>query len=824
MNKIIISALLFICISILHAQNNNVTNSIIKGNIVDSISGKPIEFSSIGIYKIPGDSLVAGTLSDAKGNFIKEGLAYGTYKIKITFIGYNDFVINNVTIDKKQPKYQIDKIILAPSSSELNAVTIEGVRKPFEQTFDKKIFLMDDKRAPGALNVLDQLRTLPSVTVDPEGNVKYRGQTPNILVDDQPYTLLYPKLEMIPASNVDKIEFIEPSARYSSSVGTINIKLKTPKENGFSGAIYTGCGTTDFKSIRQNFNGLNINYKFKKLILYGNANYYFYKGISTYKSNGTMQFDDKLYSFSSYGDYIFKSSNLSGGAGAIYNFDKKRKLTISWTPSWRTDDATQSTFYKETLEGTIRQKDSSKYTSERPNRGNSFIIDYKKKFENEQKEFSVKVNYSIPTSDNVSLQEKKYSFYEFLPKDSIRKSRNEAPENNNRFSFETHFNNPIDSTGRWEIGLQSDINKSINKTNYFINDIKVLDFCNIQSILEMDHALYGSIGKKWKKFKFDAGLRFVLKTVDADITVYPNGSDSLIKIENVYPAIEPNFSIGYEIKPFHELKLNYSLEQRIPDLWQLSPYIDKTDPRNWDSGNPDLKPSMYHRFSFGYMYAPDKYSISLDAFTYFSSNYIEYVKRPLNDYTTYSKPENIGKSSGTGITISGSAMPVMWFNANVSCDVYKSSINASSLENTTSSTQLSNSGLNTNNWTVMGNCNMTFTIKKKNNISLYLYYNGRDATLGGYSQGSLWNGIYFSRKFFDNKLNVYFVVNNIVDKWSKWTTTQEYFGRNETSEWAGSWSKRTFRISLRYSFNNGDRGLLKTNDGGGGGMGGPKGK
>ncbi len=291
-----------------------------------------------------------------------------------------------------------------------------------------------------------------------------------------------------------------------------------------------------------------------------------------------------------------------------------------------------------------------------------------------------------------------------------------------------------------------------------------------------------------------------------------------------YPAIEPNFSIGYEIKPFHELKLSYSLEQQIPELYQLSPYVDKTNPRSWNSGNPDLKASMYHRFSFGYMYAPEAYSISVDAFTYFSNNYIEWVRKPLNDYTSYSKPENIGKSTGTGLTISGSAMPVSWFNTNASCDIYKSSIDASNLENSTSSSQLSNSGLSTNNWSVMGNANMTFTVKKKNNISVYLYYSGRETTLGGYSQGSLWNGIYFSRRFLDNKLSVNFGVNNVIDKWSKWTSNTEYYGRTETSEWVGSWSKRTFRISLRYSFNKGDRGLLKTSDDGGGGMEGPKGK
>jgi len=822
MKRFIMIIVLMTGLSFVNAQNKTEYPTVIRGKISDSISGKAIEYASIGIYKMPADSLVAGTLTDAKGNFIKEGLAFGEYKLKITYVGYKDLLIDKIVLSKKQPKYNAENITITPSSSELNTVVIEGSRKPFEQTFDKKIFLMDDKRAPGALNVLDQLKTLPSVTVDPEGNVKYRGQTPNILVDDQPYNLLYPKLEMIPAANVDKIEFIEPSSRYASSVGTINIKLKVPKENGLSGAIYTGLGSSDFKSIHQNYDGLNLNFKYKKLILYSNANYYFFKGVSDYKSEGSMLFEENLYNFSSHGSYDFFSSNLSTGAGAIYNFDKKRKLTFSFTPSFRSDNSEQSYFYNETLEGVCREKDSSYSTSERPNQSNTFTLDYRKKFENEQKELSFKTIYSIQHSASVNIQDKMFSYYEFIPKDSLRKSKNDAPTDRNRFSFETNMKNPIDTTGRWEAGFQAKVNKEIFSTGYFINDVKMPEFCNDQSVLEMDYALYGNIGKKWKKFKFDGGMRMLIKTLDADMTLYPEGIDSLTKINKVYPGIEPNGSIGYEIKPFHELKLSYTMDQQIPNLWQLNPYLDKTDPRNWDSGNPDLKPSLYHRFSFGYLYAPAAYSLSVDAFTYFSNNYIEWVKRPLDDYTSYSRPENIGKSTGTGITISGSGMPVSWFNTNASCDIYKSTINAENLENTTTTVQLTNTGLNSNNWTAMGNCYMTFTVKKKNNISVYLNYYGRNATLGGYSKGSLYNGLYLSRRFLDNKLNVYLVVQNVVDKWSKWTSTQEYFGRKETYEYSGTWNKRTFRIYIRYSFNKGDRGLLKTEEGGGGGMGNPK--
>jgi hypothetical protein len=69
----------------------------------------------------------------------------------------------------------------------------------------------------------------------------------------------------------------------------------------------------------------------------------------------------------------------------------------------------------------------------------------------------------------------------------------------------------------------------------------------------MNHAAYCNYGIKWKKFKFDGGVRLAVKTIDLDLTVFPSGVDSIISINKVYPYAVPNANVTYEIKPFHEL-------------------------------------------------------------------------------------------------------------------------------------------------------------------------------------------------------------------------------------------------------------------------------
>jgi ferric enterobactin receptor len=810
MKKFIFAIVSFLFINAANAQFPSAGEGTIKGIVSDSITSSPVAFATVGIYAVPSDTLVAGTLTDEKGNFLKEELANGNYTVKITCIGYKTIVVKDLKIDDKSLKVQLNNIKLAASSSNLGELTVTGQQKAFEQTFNKKIFLMDEKRNANAINVLDQLKTLPSITVDPDGNVKYRGQTPNILVDDQPYTLLYPKLEMIPAANVDKIEFIEPSARYESSVGTINIKLKQPKENGMSGAIYTRFGSTDFKSIMQNSNGLNINFKQKKLILFGNMNYNYWNGNNDYDQNVWLTYSDKVYISKNTGSNNYKSTNYSESVGMVYNFTKKKKLTFTWSPSQRLGKSTSNNIYNEEMNAQLREYYIATGNSKSHNIGNNFVLNYNKKFENEEKELSLKATYSLRDDGWDSHDQQTYTYHSFAPSDSIPRTFNENNENTNKFSFDSYYVLPIDSTGRWEIGTQSQITSGSNETNYYLNDIYFSQYSDRYTGFYMNHAAYSNLGTKWKKFKFDVGLRLALKTIDIDQTVFPNGTDSSISIKKIYPYAVPNATISYEIKPFHELKLNYQLDEQIPSEDQLSPYINKSSPRSWYSGNLSLKPYMYHRFSFGYMYAPGKYSVSLDAFTYFSNNYVEWINIPIDDYTTYSKPENVGKSTGTGITLSGSATPNDWFNFNFSTDIFKANVDASSLSSSVGQTSLTNTGLVTGNWSVTGNSYVSVFIKKKNSISVYLNYMGRNTSLGGYSKGSLYNGLYFSRRFLSNSLNVSVSINNLVDKYSRWSTTSDYFGRKEVSEYHGTWNKRTFGISLRYSFNKGDRGLLNT--------------
>ena len=73
----------------LKAQTQQQKKIKIEGITIYSASGKPLEYSTVAIYKIPGDSLIAGSISDKKGEFSIEVFNFATIKVVISCIGFN---------------------------------------------------------------------------------------------------------------------------------------------------------------------------------------------------------------------------------------------------------------------------------------------------------------------------------------------------------------------------------------------------------------------------------------------------------------------------------------------------------------------------------------------------------------------------------------------------------------------------------------------------------------------------------------------------------------------------------------------------------------
>ncbi len=135
----------------------------------------------------------------------------------------------------------LGNIKISPDAVQIKAVTVNGGTPPMELKLDKRVFDVSKSITTTGGTAEDVLKTIPSVNVDIDGNVKLRNASPTIYVDGLPTTLT---IDQIPSDQIDKVEVItNPSAKFDASAGSggiINIVLKHNKSLGYNGSLRVG--------------------------------------------------------------------------------------------------------------------------------------------------------------------------------------------------------------------------------------------------------------------------------------------------------------------------------------------------------------------------------------------------------------------------------------------------------------------------------------------------------------------------------------------------------------------------------------------------------
>ncbi|MDB4582294.1 TonB-dependent receptor [Draconibacterium sp.] len=236
MKKVLIILVQLIFSTIIFAQNG----ATVSGRIFDGETNNPLPFASVTINL--ENEIISGTISREDGRFTFSGISKGNFMVKSSFVGYQTLE-TELLIGELNSHFDLGKLILSPSSEQLDEVTIEAKREIVSSDLDKKTFDLGDNIAQSSGSVLDAMKTMPGVTVDSEGKVMLRGSDKvMILMDGKQSSLTgfgnQKGLDNIPAANIESIEIINnPSAKYDATgmAGIINIVYKKEKEKGING-------------------------------------------------------------------------------------------------------------------------------------------------------------------------------------------------------------------------------------------------------------------------------------------------------------------------------------------------------------------------------------------------------------------------------------------------------------------------------------------------------------------------------------------------------------------------------------------------------------
>lgn len=245
----------------------------ISGIVIDSLSGQFIEYATVGLFQKRTNKLITGTITKRNGRFYMEKIAPGRYSIRISFMGYKDYIVHDVKINRENYILNLGKLKLQTSVESLNEVVIDGSYPRIDYQIDKKVINVSKQITTISGTAVDVLENVPSVKVDIEGNVMLRGSSGfTVLIDGRPSVLdANDALQQIPASTIDNIEIItNPSAKFDpdGTAGIINIITKKNKLQGFSGVVNLNAG------LNNKYGGdFLINYKKRNINVYFGADY-----------------------------------------------------------------------------------------------------------------------------------------------------------------------------------------------------------------------------------------------------------------------------------------------------------------------------------------------------------------------------------------------------------------------------------------------------------------------------------------------------------------------------------------------------------------------
>ena len=235
----------------------------VSGKIVDSKTGEILEYANISLTNTKWDKIIEGTISDAKGRFSMNKIRTGSYKISVSYLGY-EMQSLNFELTKKKPDIKLNDILLISNNEMLSEVKIKEQKPIFESKIDKIVYNAENDMNEGLNDATDVLRKTPLLTVDLEGEVSLRGsKNIKFLVNGKASTFfssdIATALQMIPADEIKSIEVItSPGAKYDGEgdAGIVNIITKRKVIDGYKSTVNGSFGNR--------MNKQSVKFKFRK--------------------------------------------------------------------------------------------------------------------------------------------------------------------------------------------------------------------------------------------------------------------------------------------------------------------------------------------------------------------------------------------------------------------------------------------------------------------------------------------------------------------------------------------------------------------------------
>lgn len=549
---------------------------------------------------------------------------------------------------------------LSPEGYLLDEAVITGEAPMVIEEGDTTVYNASAYRTPEGSMLEELVKQLPGAEIDEEGKIQINGQeVKKILVDGKEFFFDDPKaaLKNLPVEMIDKLKAYEKKSDLARLTGIddgeeemiLDLSVKKEMKNGWRENFMGGAGSKERYEVANTLNRFREN---SQLTVIGNLNNTNNQGFSELQkessaSSGNMRTNKGLVTSRSLGVNMthdwervqfrtnvqysgnertedtrttidnFLRANKSMTYASNHSLSRNHNLVANAYVEWKIDTLTTLVFRPQytygsgnrrnggTQEGwgndTILNRKESSGNTDNSHYNVAMMLQLSRKLNSEGRTAAVKIDYGTNASTNNRRNLSATHYF----KDDRDKNQNQKIDNTTdgynyrvqlvyveplpylhflqfRYSYQYRMENSDRYVYDWDEELGDFApNYDEDDSNCFENQYS-------------NHLMNVSVRTTRTKYDYNVGM---------DVTPQRSVSHSLLQdepenqLERSVVNFSPTLSFRYKFSKRVRLQFTYRGKTRQPNIRDLQPVTDQTNPLNIRVGNPSLKPSYTNTFN-----------------------------------------------------------------------------------------------------------------------------------------------------------------------------------------------------------------------------------
>ena len=554
----------------------------------------------------------------------------------------------------------------ASDTTIMREVSINGQRSRITYRLDRQRIDASQVLTAQGGTALDVLRAVPSVAVDADGQLSYRGsQNFQVYVDGKLSPLTGSEaLRMISAASIRDIEILTtPSAKYKTDgdVGIINIVTRRSETDGWDVAVNGTASTWGTLSM-----DAKINYR--------TGHHNIYIGGQGSDIHNKSRFEQEKWTASSdpskggenrgvtsYADGTrFRDLRTFIGQGG-YEFNNGwHRFNIDLQGGRSINPRGGDMMYESTGSPLLDSHDRYKLTKKLF----QTAIDYTWKLNERGDEINISNRFRY---DRFSEE---YTESNMFDQNGAREEGTRGYETEHHwdcdgaFSYKLHYR----QTGTLELGYQYTTYSEHGDYRICYWDLPSQSFVWQDDLYapfyyrRQTHSGYAQVNDRFGPFMFDAGLRIDHVKDDMDLP-------TITSRHRRYTELYPSAHLAYTSDKAGTFTLGYSRRTNRPGIWKLEPYITYEDYHTRIIGNPDLESEYIHSMELSWRKMIGKTQFVASIYARRRTGVVDYVRRAYDAGVTLDSIINAGNGWRKGLELQVTTKPTKWWQLTANGDL-----------------------------------------------------------------------------------------------------------------------------------------------------------